>query len=78
MTLLVTSTVTANAAPKPNELNVSHKGNAFQGQAGSGWSDEELKSNAFGSICSGGKKVATIKISRNQKGTAKFQGTCSP
>ncbi len=61
---------------KDNELNISHKSGEFTGKAGVGWTDSQLKKNAFGALCPDGQKVAELHIARDSKGVAKFTGKC--
>lgn len=59
-----------------NELSVNYEGDNFAGIAGAGWSDEDLRDNAFGAVC-GDRNVTAISITRNSSGGAEFTGTCS-
>lgn len=58
------------------EVNLTFKGGSFSGKAGSNWTDQELRDNAFGVLCDGDRKVADLTISRDANGTATISGKC--
>ena len=65
------------SAPASNQLNVDQTSTGFSGTAGSDWSDEELRSNAFGALCNGDQQVVNLQIVRDADGVARFSGNCS-
>ena len=75
---IVASALSAcSSAPGANQVVLDHQpGGAFSGKAGTGWSDQELRSNAFGVLCDGGLKVMDLEIKRDAKGNAAFNGKC--
>jgi hypothetical protein len=73
---LVLSAVVAQAGTKLNSMSVSHNGDAFEGNAGSDWTDKDLQSNSFAVLCPQGQKVVDLQITRDAKGVAKFSGRC--
>ncbi|PRY93456.1 hypothetical protein BCF33_2324 [Hasllibacter halocynthiae] len=63
--------------PAPNEMNVTQSGGGtFSGVAGSGWTDEELRENAFGVLCPAGRPVTELSVERAPDGSARFGGRC--
>ena len=83
MRIVLVSAIIASAlsacssAPGANQVLLDHQpGGAFSGKAGTGWSDQELRSNAFGVLCGGGLKVMDLEIERDAKGNAAFNGKC--
>ncbi|THD76063.1 hypothetical protein E7681_06365 [Thalassobius vesicularis] len=74
--ILFLSASAAFAGTKPNFLSVNYNADGFSGKAGSDWTDADLKSNAFGALCPNGQKVKDLKITRDDKGVAKFTGRC--
>ncbi|MDP2581436.1 hypothetical protein Q8W37_15980 [Shimia thalassica] len=63
-------------APSNNQMTVDRDGANFSGTAGSDWTDQDLRTNAFAALCPKDQKVANLIVSRDEKGVAKFSGTC--
>ncbi|WP_299024669.1 hypothetical protein [uncultured Sulfitobacter sp.] len=64
------------SATSPNELAFTTKDGLSSGRAGAEWSDNDLRSNAFGALCRQGQKVTDLKITRAADGTAEFTFRC--
>ena len=60
----------------PAKLDLVKKNGQFSGTAGANWSDEELRSNAYGVLCAKNQKVVNLKIARDSDGTATISGNC--
>jgi hypothetical protein len=64
-------------APSGDALNNYRDGAKVKGTAGANWTEAEIRSNAFGVVCSGdGEKVTDLVVEKDSEGTIKFSATC--
>ena len=64
-------------APSNGMVNTNRDGAKVTGEAGSDWSEAELRDNAFGVVCGGkDEKVTDLVLTKNPDGSATFTATC--
>lgn len=49
---------------------------SFSGSIGPAYTNDELRDNVFGALCSDGKSVTDLEIMRDDEGYAKVTGRC--
>ena len=78
VTIVLVLLIASCATSSVNGLQILNRdGNVVRGTAGTGWTDDKLKSDPLGVICKGvGEIISDISITRSDYGGARFIATC--